>query len=85
MLWCRALCEFIACCRGVSADKLEVTKIVGLMGEELTLFTRLKAIPHATKWLATLEKYMKTTMLTIMEACIQARLEDGTLGTARRQ
>lgn len=47
------------------------------MGEELKLFTRLKAIPQATKWLSVLERYMKTTLLTIMEACIQARLEDG--------
>ena len=59
------------------ADKLEVVKVTGLMGEELVLYSRLKAVPQPAKWLLLLENYMKTTVLTLMQACVQARLEDG--------
>ena len=53
-----------------------MTTVSGLLGETLPLYKRLEALPSNTKWLSTLECYMKTTMNTIMEACVQARLED---------
>ena len=60
----------------ILADKLEVTAISGLLGETLPLYKRLEALPSNTKWLSTLEYCIKTTMNTVMEACVQARLED---------
>ena len=58
-------------------DKLEVTKVQGFLGEELPLYTRLEAMSQGPRWLATLDTYMKTTLQTLMETCVQARLEDG--------
>ena len=54
-----------------------MTKIEGQLGEELPLHCRVEAAPMATKWFSTLENTMKTTMQLVMEACVQARLEDG--------
>ena len=49
----------------------------GDLGETLPMFDRLGALPSAARWMATLEKYMKTTVNTVLEACVQARLEEG--------
>lgn len=54
-----------------------MTKVYGPMEEELLLHTHLEAMNEAPKWLSTLEMFMKTTLQTLMEMCIQARLEDG--------
>ena len=61
----------------ISAHKLEVTQLHGVLGEEVTLYTRLESSHSATKWLSVLEQHMKTTLQLMLEACVQARLEDG--------
>ncbi len=60
-----------------AAHKLEVTTIHGALGESLPLHARVPTAQKATRWLSTLESHMKTTLNTVMEACVQARLEDG--------
>ena len=60
-----------------TAHKLEVTTLCGALGETVPLYHRLEAFSSAARWMATLESYMKTTVNTIMETCVQARLEEG--------
>lgn len=62
---------------GVTAHMLEVAKLHGPQGEELPLYTKVRAQTQATRWLSQLEYTMKTTMHTVMESCVQARLDDG--------
>ena len=59
------------------ADKLEVTHITGGLGEEMPLYSPLEACPSATTWLSNLEQHMKTTVQTLIEACVQTRLDEG--------
>ncbi|KAJ8313858.1 hypothetical protein KUTeg_008419 [Tegillarca granosa] len=61
----------------LNVDKLQVTTVYGIMGEEIPLYVRLKSFPQATKWLKTLETIMKNTMAVVLEACVQARMEEG--------
>ena len=60
-----------------SADKLEVTGMKGLLDEEVPFFVRVQAFQKATKWLKSLEQNMKNTMTTILQGCVQARMEEG--------
>jgi hypothetical protein len=62
-----------------SADKLEVTGMKGLLDEEVPFFVRVQAFQKATKWLKSLEQNMKNTMTTILQGCVQARMEEGKL------
>ncbi|KAK2146290.1 hypothetical protein LSH36_618g01010 [Paralvinella palmiformis] len=59
------------------AYKLEVTEIHGILGEILPLYTHLEAYSSATKWLSTLEQHTKTTLQIVLEACVQAQLDEG--------
>jgi hypothetical protein len=56
---------------------MEVTALHGILGETIPLTTRIKAMPNAPKWMSKLELTMKTTMATVLQACVQARLDDG--------
>ena len=58
-------------------DKLEVVSIHGACGEELPLYSRVKATPLATSWLHNLEDILKATVTILMQACVQARMEEG--------
>ena len=58
-----------------SAHKLEVTGVQGMLGEELPLQHRVEASETAPRWLAKLELALKTTMLTVTEAALLARLD----------
>ncbi|XP_052798483.1 dynein heavy chain domain-containing protein 1-like isoform X5 [Mya arenaria] len=59
------------------ADKLQVIAVRGAMGEELPFFAHLEAQKNSTRWLKLLESIMKNTVATILQACVQTRLEDG--------
>ena len=60
----------------VSADKLQVIAMRGLYGEEVPFFAHLEAQSKSTRWLKLLEGIMKNTMATILQACVQARMEE---------
>ncbi|XP_035825634.1 dynein heavy chain domain-containing protein 1 [Aplysia californica] len=62
----------------LNSDKLEVVSIHGSCGEELPLYTRVKAMPLATNWLLNINDILKNTMSILMQACVQARMEEGT-------
>ncbi|KAH3716377.1 hypothetical protein DPMN_059099 [Dreissena polymorpha] len=47
------------------------------MGEELPFFAHLEAQRKSTRWLKLLEGIMKNTMATVLQACVQTRIEDG--------
>ena len=59
-----------------SADKLQVIAMRGLYGEEVPFFAHLEAQSKATRWLKLLEGIMKNTMATILQACVQTRMDD---------
>lgn len=61
----------------MSADKLQVTALKGVLGEEIDLVVRVQAFPKASKWLRTLENVMKNTLAMILQACVQTRVEEG--------
>lgn len=61
----------------LSADKLQVTALKGVLGEEIDLVVRVQAFPKASKWLRTLENVMKNTLAMILQACVQTRVEEG--------
>lgn len=61
----------------ISADKLQVTALKGVLGEEIDLVVRVQAFPKASKWLRTLENVMKNTLAMILQACVQTRVEEG--------
>ena len=61
----------------LSADKLQVTTLKGILGEEIELVVRVQAFPKASKWLKTLENVMKNTMAMTLQACVQTRVEEG--------
>ncbi|XP_056008158.1 dynein heavy chain domain-containing protein 1-like [Ostrea edulis] len=61
----------------LNADKLQVTALKGIMGEEIELVVRVQAFPKASKWLKTLENVMKNTTAMILQACVQTRMEEG--------
>lgn len=70
--------ETLLCsCYIFSADKLQVTALKGIMGEEIELVVRVQAFPKASKWLKTLENVMKNTTAMILQACVQTRMEEG--------
>ena len=48
----------------------------GLYGEEVPFFAHLEAQSKSTRWLKLLEGIMKNTMATILQACVQAKMED---------
>ena len=66
---------FISLSKG---DKLEGVSIQGMCGEELPLYMRIEAIASGTKWLQNLCEVLKNTMTIAMQACVQARIEEGT-------
>ena len=49
----------------------------GAHKEELGLYTRLDAHPLASAWLRGLESILKNTMTIVLQACVQARMEEG--------
>uniref|UniRef100_A0A8W8M9M4 AAA+ ATPase domain-containing protein n=1 Tax=Magallana gigas TaxID=29159 RepID=A0A8W8M9M4_MAGGI len=61
----------------LNADKLQVTALKGVLGEEIDLVVRVQAFPKASKWLRTLENVMKNTLAMILQACVQTRVEEG--------
>ncbi|XP_078321876.1 dynein heavy chain domain-containing protein 1-like isoform X5 [Crassostrea virginica] len=61
----------------LNADKLQVTTLKGILGEEIELVVRVQAFPKASKWLKTLENVMKNTMAMTLQACVQTRVEEG--------
>ena len=60
-----------------TVHRLEVTALEGCLKERLVLSSRLPAHSSAPQWLSQLEALMKTTLHTVMEACVLARLEEG--------
>jgi len=56
---------------------MEATCLIGPLGEELVLCTGILPPTKVPKWLAAVEQSMKTTLQLALEACLQARLEDG--------
>ena len=62
------------CCAG---DKLQVVSVHGAYKEELGLYTKLEAHPSASTWLRGLESILKNTMTVVLQACVQARMEEG--------
>ncbi|KAK6166840.1 hypothetical protein SNE40_023452 [Patella caerulea] len=61
----------------LNSEKLQVVSMQGVMGEDVPLLARLEAYPLATRWLRGLENIMKNTLTVIMQACVQARMEEG--------
>ncbi|ESP00380.1 hypothetical protein LOTGIDRAFT_173233 [Lottia gigantea] len=61
----------------LNTEKLCVVSLCGMLGEEVPLLARLEANPSATKWLKTLESIMKNTLTVMMQACVQARMDEG--------
>ncbi|XP_060599368.1 dynein heavy chain domain-containing protein 1-like [Ruditapes philippinarum] len=59
------------------ADKLQVIAVRGKHGEEVPFFAHLEAQGKCTIWLKLLEGIMKNTIATILQACVQNRMEDG--------
>lgn len=64
-------------CRYILADKLQVIALRGRHGEEVPFFAHLEAQGKSTVWLKLLEGIMKNTMATILQACVQSRIEEG--------
>ncbi|GFR96312.1 dynein heavy chain domain-containing protein 1-like, partial [Elysia marginata] len=62
----------------LNSDKLEGVSIQGVCGEELPLYMRIEATASGTKWLHNLCEVLKNTMTIAMQACVQARIEEGT-------
>ena len=56
--------------------KLEVTSLQGMLGETLSLISRVEPSSKATEWLTNLEQNMQTSLNTSLEACIRARIDD---------
>lgn len=77
--------QFLACLRvsgeqafcSHSADKLQVIAMRGRYREEVPFFAHLEAQKKSTVWLKLLEGIMKNTVASILQACVQTRLEDG--------
>ncbi|XP_013418883.1 dynein heavy chain domain-containing protein 1-like [Lingula anatina] len=61
----------------LNAHKLQVTSLTGDMEEAVPLLYKLEANNLATRWLSGLEEGMKSTMATMLQACVQARWEEG--------
>ncbi|XP_064648692.1 dynein axonemal heavy chain 6-like isoform X2 [Lineus longissimus] len=61
----------------LNAHVMEVTALHGILGETVPLTTRIEAMTNAPKWLSKLELTMKTTMSTVLQACVLARLDEG--------
>ncbi len=59
------------------AHKLEAKCIGGVYGEMLPLCVPLEAGLKTCNWMSLLEQTMKSTVNSTLEACVQARLEDG--------
>jgi len=51
-------------------------RVIGPLGEELVLCTRVSSHLNVSKWLAAIEQSMKTSVQFALEACLQAKLED---------
>ncbi|XP_070211333.1 dynein heavy chain domain-containing protein 1-like isoform X3 [Littorina saxatilis] len=62
----------------LNSDKLQVESVQGLHKEEVGLYTKLDAHPTASAWLRGLESILKNTMTVVLQACVQARMEEGT-------
>ena len=60
-----------------AGDKLQVVSVHGAYKEELGLYTKLEAHPSASTWLRGLESILKNTMTVVLQACVQARMEEG--------
>ena len=56
--------------------KLEVTSLHGLMGESLSLISRVMPAQNAAEWLNNIEQNMRTSVNTSLAACVKARLND---------
>jgi len=56
---------------------MEAVCLIGPLGEELVLCTSVLPLVKVSKWLAAIEQTMKTTVHFALEACLQARLDDG--------
>lgn len=72
----KAILIYVFLCH-VSADKLQVIAMRGKMGEEVPFFAHLEAQKKSTIWLKLLEGIMKNTIATVLQACVQTRMEDG--------
>ncbi|XP_076466624.1 dynein heavy chain domain-containing protein 1-like isoform X2 [Babylonia areolata] len=62
----------------LNGDKLQVVSMHGAHKEEVGLYARLEAEPEASMWLRGLESIMKNTMMLVLQACVQTRMEEGT-------
>lgn len=49
--------------------------LVGAHGESVVLHSRVETITQATRWLAAIELSMKSSVQTLLEFCVRARLE----------
>jgi len=55
---------------------MAAARLIGPLGEELVLCTRVSPPVKLAEWLAAIEQSMKTTVQFALEACLQTRLED---------
>nr|KAG5709415.1 hypothetical protein BaRGS_029264 [Batillaria attramentaria] len=62
----------------LNSDKLQVVSVHGAHKEELALYTQLDAQPLASTWLRSLDSILKNTMTIVLQACVQARMDEGT-------
>jgi len=56
---------------------MEATRLIGRLGEELVLCTRVVPSVKLARWLSSVEQTMKTSVQLALEACLHARLDDG--------
>jgi len=56
---------------------MEAARLIGPLSEELVLCSRVLPLVKVAKWLEAIEQTMKTSVQFALEACLQARLEDG--------
>jgi len=55
---------------------MAAVRLIGPLGEELVLCTRVLPLVKLAGWLVAIEQSMKTTVQFALEACLQTRLED---------
>ncbi|KAM4846327.1 dynein heavy chain domain-containing protein 1 [Thomomys bottae] len=54
--------------------QLEMFAVLGADGEEVKLLESLPLHPDIPKWLATLEKYLRSALVSLLQDCVAARL-----------
>ncbi|XP_074658718.1 dynein heavy chain domain-containing protein 1-like, partial [Tubulanus polymorphus] len=62
----------------INAHKLLATEIEGNYGEKVPLTNAVQPTPRLTQWMNDLEFNMKSTLASVLQHCLQARLEEGT-------